>query len=290
MIKLIKPYLALLRTDNYIKNIFVFTPMFFLFDFTQTNFINTLCSFIAFSLLASSVYIGNDIFDVKEDREHPVKKKRPIANGSINVVSAIVIACVLMVFAFAMSYQISLKVFYIFAGYVLLNLCYNLGLKKIPIVDIIVISIGFVMRVLVGAFATEIEPSYWILWMTFLLAFFLALSKRRADKIVALEIQLFTKNVSLYTINSITVALKIVAVLICISYFIYTVTGDLETRIGNSYAFVTCFWVWIGIYQYIKILLSTEEYHTPISIITKQKSIQLIAVGWGITFLILYAL
>lgn len=289
-VKTYKNYFDLLRVNNYIKNIFVFAPMFFVFSFQKEFIINTIIAFVLFCLMTSGVYICNDLFDLKEDKQHPIKQKRPIVSGRVSKSKAKLIAILLFTVALYGAYQNSNLLFYTFGVYLILNIFYNLGLKKIPVVDILIISIGFVIRVLVGCFANDIPPTYWILWVTFLLAFFLALSKRRADVILADITKTDKKNLKLYSQELIEKLLKIIGLSIFILYALYTVFGQVNLRLGNSYAFVTSFWVYLGIHQYLKIIFRTKDYHTPISVILKSTIIQGIVVFWILTFLILFFL
>ena len=137
--------------------------------------------FICFSLTASVVYIINDLKDIEEDRLHPEKKHRPFAAGSAKTGSGIILAILLLVISMVVAYWLRPEFLIILAVYFLINLAYSLKLKHVPLLDISIIAIGFVLRVVAGGAIPDIYVSHWILIMTFLLALFLGFAKRRDD-------------------------------------------------------------------------------------------------------------
>ena len=140
-----KYYLKLIRIDQYVKNTFVFAPLFFggaFLDFLLI--VKVLGAFICFSLAASSIYIVNDLFDIKTDQAHPLKSKRPLAAGKIPIKKAVLLQIFLMSCAILLSWQISLALLYVVGAYIGLNFCYSKWLKHIAILDVNVIAIGFV--------------------------------------------------------------------------------------------------------------------------------------------------
>jgi hypothetical protein len=145
----------------------------------------TLLAFLAFAFAASSIYIINDFFDINEDRAHPEKCTRPLASGAIGSRNALVLQVVLMLTSLVLSYWLSMDLFLVVCGYIGLNLLYSKWLKHIAILDVNIIAAGFVLRLLAGTAVTGIELSVWILLMTYLLALFLAIAKRRADVVHA---------------------------------------------------------------------------------------------------------
>src|SRR5215471_5043897 len=170
-------YFKLLRPKDWAKNLFLFIPSFFagkLFnphDF-KLQFMLLAEGFFAFCFLASSIYIINDYRDIEDDRKHPIKKKRPLASGKVKKPVAIVIAIVLVLAGFTISYLLdaTYKFLFIAGMYFLLNFLYSFGLKNISIVDILVLAIGFVLRVKGGAILGGVPTTEWLIIMTFLLA------------------------------------------------------------------------------------------------------------------------
>ena len=179
-----KSLLKLMRPKHYLKNSLIFLPLIFsglLFD--SHYFLRSLYSFIAFSMLASAVYVINDINDKKEDALHPKKKYRPIASGAVNTLTAVMLAIILIVLTIIFQYlaDFSVNSLGLLAFYFLINVLYSYGLKNIPIVDVAIISLGFVVRVLYGGESVGIEVSKWLFLSILAFSFYLALGKRRNE-------------------------------------------------------------------------------------------------------------
>ena len=177
-----------MRPHQYIKNLFIFLPLFFALKITDTSLLlHAVIAFIAFSLTASAIYTLNDYHDIEEDRQHPKKKYRPLASGDITKAQAIVIMAVLGIAGFSLMALLSMKAVGIMAAYVVMNIAYSFYLKHVAILDVMIIAIGFVLRLFIGSAVTDIPLSMWIVVMTFLLALFMALAKRRDDVLIYLN-------------------------------------------------------------------------------------------------------
>ena len=177
-----KNILAEMRIRQWTKNFFVYAAVLFhgnLFN-TQAFAIATEV-FISFSLTASGIYFFNDLCDLERDRLNPRKSRRPIASGAIGKASGLFCAAILMTAGLTVAYRINFPVFAIVASYVVLNLLYSAGLKRLMIVDVLIISYGFVSRTIVGALATQIQMTTWFVLCVMFLSLFLALGKRRHD-------------------------------------------------------------------------------------------------------------
>ncbi|MHA7058297.1 UbiA prenyltransferase family protein [Aquimarina sp. M1] len=287
MIRTVYTYMALLRVDNYIKNLFIFAPLFFGFQFDISIILCAVLSFLLFCLLASSMYIFNDIFDIESDRLHPVKKIRPLASGTVTIKNAISIALLLVSISLFGAYLIDISVVCVFVTYLFINVLYNLYLKKIPIIDVIIISFGFVIRIIVGSYATNINASTWILSMTFLLALFLGFSKRRADMVLVDSRVEKSSNIRLFTISSIDKTIYILAFIISITYILYTLSKEVVDRVGSSFVFLTSFWVITGITRYIHTTKSSIIYKDPTAVVIQDWLLQSIILLWVSSFIIL---
>ena len=178
-----KHYLKLMRVHHYIKNFLIFAALacsgqlFHLEKLTAG-----IAAFIAFCMVSSVVYIINDIRDVEKDRKHPTKCKRPIAAGTVSVKSAWGLAIILMLIAIAcncLTFHVTSTL--LLTLYLFLNLAYSFGLKNVPIVDVTILVAGFLIRILYGAFVTEITISNWLYLTVIALAFYFALGKRRNE-------------------------------------------------------------------------------------------------------------
>ncbi len=179
-----KGYLRLMRVHHYLKNLLVFAALVCSGQlFADGEKFAAVCiSFAAFCLVSSVVYIINDIRDAEKDRRHPTKCQRPIAAGTVSVTAAYRLAAVLLIAAAACCAAVfSWGAAALLAGYLVMNLAYSMGLKNIPIVDISILVAGFLIRVLYGALAAEIQVSNWLYLTVTAMAFYFALGKRRNE-------------------------------------------------------------------------------------------------------------
>ena len=184
--KKIKSYIQLLRPLQWLKNGFVFAPIFFSSNLLKEAFFwPTFIVFVSFCLISSSIYCFNDLQDVKADRQHPKKCKRPIASGAVSTSGGYTMMILCTISAFALLTLIQSQnapfLYGIIIAYWLMNIAYCVRLKQYAIVDVSIIAIGFVMRVLIGGLATDIWVSHWLVMMTFLVTLFLAFTKRNDD-------------------------------------------------------------------------------------------------------------
>ena len=176
-------FVKLLRPHQYIKNLLVFFPLFFALKINNIALLKqSMIAFAAFCFAASTIYIINDIRDIEKDRAHPEKKSRPLASGKVSIKSAVILSVILFLAAVAVSYFGGMNLFFIIGFYILMNIGYSFGLKNVSLIDIFIVSSGFLMRLLAGTHFGGIEginPSHWIIIMTFLMSLFLAFAKRR---------------------------------------------------------------------------------------------------------------
>ena len=179
----IKDYIKLIRPKHYLKNILIFLPLIFSGHFFNIELLKiSLFGFFSFCMAASTIYIVNDIKDREKDKMHDIKKNRPIASGKISVKKAVVLS--IITFIIAMFFQfLTQKIFgFIFVVlYVIMNIAYSFKLKDIPLIDISIIVIGFLIRVLYGAYLINVEVSNWLLLTVISISFYLALGKRRNE-------------------------------------------------------------------------------------------------------------
>jgi len=283
--------IKLMRLHQYIKNIFIFLPLFFALEITNINLLlNALLAFIAFSLSASSIYIFNDYMDIEVDRLHPKKRKRPLASGEVSKKSAKSLIAILSIVGISLMVVVSLKALYVLLLYMGLNIAYTLHLKHIAILDITIIAIGFVLRLFVGAFATDIKLSMWIVVMTFLLALFMALAKRRDDVLIYLNTgKKMRKVIDGYNLQFLDTAMAIMASVVIVAYTIYTTSSEVVARVHSEYLYLTALFVILGVLRYLQITFVEEESGSPTKIVLKDRFMQFVLLGWIITFIwILY--
>lgn len=291
-----RDYIKLLRPKDWAKNLFLFIPSFFagkLFNPSefQAQFMSLIGGFVAFSFLASSIYILNDYRDIEDDRKHPKKCKRPMASGKVKKGTGLAICILLAVVGLGISYLIdpSFKFLFITGIYYLLNLCYCFGLKNISILDIIIVSTGFVLRVKGGAALGGIHTTEWLIIMTFLLALFMSIAKRRDD--VMLKVATGTdmrKSIKGYSLEFLNTLLGLFCAILIVAYINYTVSGALYKEFGWRLYYTSIF-VIAGIMRYLQITFVLNQAGSPTEILYKDRFIQLTLVLWIASFVfILY--
>jgi len=282
----IKDILRLIRPHQYIKNLFIFMPLFFAGQIGNTDLLlNVVIAFIAFSLTASAIYVLNDYHDIEEDKQHPKKKHRPLASGAISKTQAIIIMPVLLMAGLTLMFSLSLKAGGILTTYVVMNIAYSFYLKYIAILDVVIISIGFVLRLFIGSIVTGTSLSMWIVIMTFLLALFMALGKRRNDVLIYLDAgKKMRKVIGDYNLQFLDTAMAIMASVVIIAYIIYTITPEIIARVNSEYLYLTSLYVVIGVMRYLQVSLVLKDSGSPTMIVLKDRFIQLTLIGWLLTF------
>lgn len=275
-----------MRPHQYIKNLFIFLPPFFALKITNTElFLNATIAFIGFSLAASSIYTLNDYFDIEEDKHHPKKKNRPLASGTISKRQAIAIMTILPIASFAIIVPLSMKAAAILAEYLIMNILYSFYLKHVAILDVTIIAIGFVLRLFIGSAATDIPLSMWIVVMTFLLALFMALAKRRDDVLIYLDTgEKMRKVIDGYNLQFLDTAMAIMASVVIVAYTIYTTSAEVVERVNSQNLYLTALFVILGVMRYLQIAFVLKYSGSPTQILLKDRFMQLTLVGWGFTF------
>ena len=278
--------IKLMRPHQYIKNIFIFIPLFFAMKITDTHLLSqTLMAFIAFSLTASAIYILNDYHDIAEDRLHPAKRYRPLASGAVSKSKAIQMMGVLFVTGFVLTAVLSWKALAVLLLYVVMNILYSFKLKHIAIIDIVIISLGFVLRLFVGAVVANIELSAWIVVMTFLLALFMALAKRRDDVLIFNHTgKKMRKVIDGYNLQFLDTAMAIMAAVVIVAYTIYTTSPQTVEKFHSKYLYLTAFFVIMGVMRYLQITFVYQDSGSPTKIVLKDRFMQFVLLGWVMTF------
>ena len=282
--------LKILRPHQWVKNTFIFIPLFFggcLFD--MADWTSSLVAFVAFSFAASAIYSINDIVDVEADKKHPKKCKRPIAAGLVSKRQASLLAIILAIAALALPFLLNnwmLSV--VIALYLAMNLCYCIRLKHYAIIDVCIVAMGFVMRIVAGGVATDIVLSRWIVMMTFLLTLFLSFAKRRDDVLIMNETGMAPrKNTSRYNLTFINQAITITGGVMLVCYIMYTVSPEVIERFNSPNLYMTSFFVILGLLRYIQLTVVDERSGEPTRLVLSDRLIQLIIAGWIISFAII---
>ncbi|MCH5302422.1 MAG: decaprenyl-phosphate phosphoribosyltransferase [Prevotella sp.] len=289
----LREYLNLLRPLQWIKNLFVFAPIFFSNNLLNGEMlVQTIVVFASFCLISSSIYCFNDIKDAAADRLHPKKCHRPIASGRIGISEGYILMAICTLGAFLLlpltrSSHLSLA-FFIIGGYWLMNIAYTLKLKQYAIIDVMIISIGFVMRVLIGGLVANIWISQWLVLMTFLLALFLALAKR-SDEFRIYETTGDNTRTSIMGYNTafINGAIAIVASVTMVCYIMYTMSDEVIERMGTQYLYLTSVWVLAGILRYMQTMNVYGTSGNPTNAVATDRCLHLCIVGWLVSFFVI---
>lgn len=288
--KTIKALLSLLRLPQWCKNVFVFMPLFFGgMARDGARWIETLLAALAFSLAASAVYCLNDLVDRKRDALHPTKCRRPLASGAVAPAAGAVLCVLLAAGATGVSLCCSSPaVLWWVLGYMALNILYSLCLKHITIVDVLVVASFYVMRVMTGGAAATVEVSQWLVIMTFLLALFLALGKRRDDVLLYLEKKAEVRAVvQSYSLDFLNLALTMVATITVVAYLSYTVSPEVTGRFNNHYVFATAIFVLAGILRYLLLTLAGGKSGEPTKVLLRDRFTQVCVLLWVASFVVI---
>lgn len=261
-------------------------PLFFagqLFDMHKLGMV--LLGLVPFGLCASGIYVLNDLKDREADRNHPVKSKRPIASGAITSKQAILLFFLLLVSGLLSAYYLKPKFGFLLNIYVILNIGYSFGLKHISILDVILVSIGFVLRIKAGGALASIGISEWLMLMVFLLALFMAVAKRRDDVILINEGNLNIRKASeSYHPEFLTIMLAIIASIIMMAYLMYCLNPQTIIRFQTYRLYYTSIFVLAGLFRYLQIAYVVKDAGSPTKILYKDRFIQVTILCWILSF------
>ena len=280
-----KDYFLSLRPKQWIKNTFIFAALFFSKNFFQLDLIILyILGFIYFSMLTSSIYLINDILDKDADKLHPKKKLRPIASGRIKVKNAFSLSILLTILALTGSFFLSYKFLSICFLYYFMNILYSLKLKKIVIVDIFCIAIGFVLRVLSSAVIGNIFISNWIIICTFMLSLFLGFTKRRHELLLLEENASSHRSILMeYSTYFLDQMISVVTTSTVVFYILYTVSQETIQKFNTKNLIYTSIFVIYGIFRYLYIAYKKESAGNPTNTLLTDIPLLITVFLWIIT-------
>ena len=287
-----KDILKLIRPEQWLKNLFVFIPVFFggaLFEIRDMW--AAAVAAVSFCFAASSIYCFNDIQDAPDDRHHPEKCHRPVAAGTISVRHAYEMMFLLFFFSIFVLWLLPdhrLQTGAVIVFYWLLNLAYCAKLKQFAIIDVCVVAFGFVLRLFAGGNAAGIELSKWIVLMTFLITLFMSFAKRRDDVLKMKETgKAPRKNTSRYNLTFINQSITITASVTLVCYIMYTVSPEVMMHFHTDHLYLTSVFVLLGLLRYIQITVVDEKSGNPTQVLLKDHFIQLDILAWLAAFLLI---
>lgn len=271
--------LKLLRAKQWYKNIVVFIPIVFAKAFfTQGKIENAVLAFFSLCLISSCNYIINDIVDLESDKKHPEKKLRPVASGKISVTNAIIIAFLLLASSLAIAYIINSKLVLWPISLFVSTLLYSLFLKKIPVFDVHVLALNFIIRTTMGSVAVEVPTSAWLYLLAFLLALFLGFGKRYS------ELKLTEKH-DFYSAEILEPILTIIVSCLLGAYFFYTFMANPN----NKYMMLTIPLTTIIVFRYYYLIKAGNKIARQTELIFIDKQILFSIIVWTLlSFIILY--
>ena len=283
--------IKLIRPQHWVKNLFIFIAPFFAgVLFQKEVLIDATIGFISFSLAASAIYILNDIRDVNADRAHPKKKYRPIASGKISNSLAIIIMTILGATALSLSTLTNLYFTGIIGLYIIINVAYCFGLKHVSILDMVLVSFGFVLRTVSGGVIADVPLTQWLVIIIFLLSLFLALAKRRDDILIFNQSgNSIRKSSSKYNLEFINSAITMVSTALIVAYLMYTISDEVVERMNFEYLYFTGLFVILGVLRYLQKTLVENDSSSPVRVLYTDRFIQITLILWALSyFLILY--
>ena len=273
-------YLRLFRPQQWVKNLFVAAALFFTPGAMSWLAVREAALGVAlFCCAASAVYVLNDALDRASDRQHPLKRHRPLASGAARLDLALGLAALLLAAAAAGGYLLAPAFGHWIVAYLALNLAYSLGLKHLAILDVMTIAVCFVLRLEAGAALIAAEPSVWIVLCTFLLALFLAVAKRR-DDVVGLLGREHRRSLEGYNKPFLDAALIVVLAALMVFYALYTTDREVMERLGSDQLYLSVPLVLAGCLRYLQITLVEERSGAPTEVLLRDPSLLLTVAAW----------
>lgn len=277
-----------MRVHQWVKNMFVFLPLFFsgkLFEFNLLK--QSFIGFLIFSFIASSIYIINDYVDIEKDKKHPEKRNRPLASGIIPKNNALILFTLLLIISIILCFFLAtIKVGMLVAIYFFMNIAYSFKLKQIAILDVMIIAFGFLLRVLVGGYMTGIIITDWTILLVFDLALILALGKRRGELANAELEGVTRKSLDGYNLNFLNSALSVTCTVAVMCYLMFILSPETQSKF-HHYIIYTFIFVFAAVLRYMQQTFVYMRTESPTKLIFKDVFLQILIFFWGISYVLL---
>lgn len=288
---MLKALIKAMRPRQWTKNGFVFFAL--IFDkqlFSLEPFLRTLEGFFLFCLISSAVYLLNDISDIEADRQHPEKKHRPLASGELPVGVAQGAAYILALISLSLGYLLEPVFAGMIALYFAINLLYSRWLKHVPIIDVLIVSSGFVLRVAAGVALITVERfSPWLYMLTILFSLYIALGKRRSEMdLLAHGASAHRKVLDGYTIPLLDQYITIVSGMTIVAYSLYTFSAPNLPE--NHSMMLTIPFVVYGIFRYLQLIQTGHAAGAPDEVALKDRPLQFTVLFWGLAVIAVFYL
>jgi decaprenyl-phosphate phosphoribosyltransferase len=269
----------LARPGQWIKNGFVLLPLFFAHAMFEPEALRgAVLATAAFCLAASAVYAFNDTRDAVRDRLHPDKRQRPVARGDIQPASAMLFSAILVAMALLLGFAISGSVVAVIATYLVMQLAYSLGLKRIAFLDVLIVASGFALRIIAGGLAASVPLTPWILLMGFLLALMLALGKRHGDLVHVADPA--ARAAAVYDLATTERVLAGLAGAVLVAYVLYAISPEVIARHGHRALVLSTPWVALGVFRYLFLVFKRGAGGDPSRLAVRDPVLLSATLGW----------
>jgi 4-hydroxybenzoate polyprenyltransferase len=281
-----------MRPRHWIKNVFVFAALVFAHELVDARSAGlAAAAFAVFCLLSSSVYLLNDIADREADRLHPEKRRRAVACGEVSPRAAALAALLLAAVALGAAFAISAPFAAVASTYLLTNLAYSLALKRVVILDVMIVAAGFLLRAWAGSVVIGVEMSRWLVLCTGLIALFLGFVKRRQE-LVGLEQAAGQRPILReYSLPFLDQMISIVTASTLLAYTLYAFSPEVAQKLGTRWMGLTIPFVLFGIFRYLYLVHQRGEGENPTVLLLKDRPLIATVLLWGAAALLaLYVL
>lgn len=249
-----------LRPHQWVKNSLIFGALIFSHSLAQWPAVRlSLSAFLAFCMSSSGVYLLNDLCDLEADRKHPVKRRRPLAAGRLSPVLARIMMVALIASAVIISFKLRTAFALILGIYLLLNLAYSFGVKRVVILDVMLVAMGFVLRAVAGAVAINVQASPWLILCTLMLALLMGFGKRRHElTLLQEEAQSHRHSLDGYSIQFLDLMMTIAGGAAVVTYALYTMAEETVSRFHTRSLILTIPFVLYGVFRYLYLVHKRE--------------------------------
>lgn len=282
-------FLKALRVYQWSKNLLVFAALIFAQQIHIPNqVLKSLVAFAAFCAASSGMYLFNDLKDIESDRVHPEKKTRPLASGDMSYGAGVCMVVVLVLASLGLGAALGVKFLCTVVFYLLLTTLYTVALKKVVVVDVLIIALGFVVRAMAGAVALDVTFSNWLVVCTLFLALFLGISKRRHEmRSLAEDAANHREVLGHYTVAYLDALILLVAGSTLITYTIYTCSPEVVVHFGTDKLYLTLPFVVYGLFRYLYLVQIGSEGGDPSAALFKDKPLGAAVLLWALTCMII---
>jgi 4-hydroxybenzoate polyprenyltransferase len=278
----LRPYITLLRPYQWVKNVLVFSGLIFSTSLFKMDGVPlSIAAFFIFCFASSCVYILNDICDYKNDKAHPVKKNRPIASGKVPKSTAIILLAILFPTVLIAAWFLSMQFFIIVAVYLLFNIAYSLGLKKVVLLDVMIVAFGFLLRAVAGCVVINVQVTPWLFICTLCLALTLSFGKRRNElNVLHDDAGKHRSTLEFYNVKLLDVILTICCATTIATYSLYTMAQETVIRFGTQKLIITLPFVMYGVFRYLYLIYVKNKGGDPTLLLVKDLPTMVNAALW----------